>query len=141
MNMRNRQTGREEKDTEVYEMRRAGKTVLILLGVLAGLILLLWLYTGGRYTESDSPDPDTVLIAGPVMSRRRSDGERDFRAFILFLPDLSADPGRMRVVTPFSGAYPFRSSELLYYDLFSRRVVLSSLAYDEGVTETEYRRG
>ncbi len=141
MNMRNRQTGREEKDTEVYEMRRAGKTALISLGILAGLILLLWLYTGGRYTESDSPDPDTVLIAGPVMSRRRSDGERDFRAFILFLPDFSADPGRMRVVTPFSEAYPFRSSELLYYDLFSRRVILSSLAYDEGVRETEYRRG
>ena len=122
-------------------MRRAGKTALILVGVIAGLILLLWLYTSGRYTESDSPDPDTVLIAGPVMSRRWSDGELDFRAFILFLPDFSADPGRMRVVTPFSEAYPFRSSELLYYDLFSRRVVLSSLAYDEGVTETEYRRG
>ena len=122
-------------------MRRAGKTVLILLCIIAGLILLLWLYTGGRYTESDSPDPDTVLIAGPVMSRRWSDGELDFRAFTLFLPDFSADPGRMRVVTPFSEAYPFRSSELLYYDLFSRRVVLSSLSYDEGVTETEYRRG
>ena len=122
-------------------MRRAGKTALILLGIIAGLILLLWLYTSGRYTESDSPDPDTVLIAGPVMSRRWSDGEQDFRAFILFLPDFSANPGRMRVVTPFSGEYPFRSSELLYYDLFSRRVVLSSLVYDEGVKETEYRRG
>ena len=122
-------------------MRRAGKAALILLGILAGLILLLWLFTSGRYEESGVPEPDTVIVAGPVLSRRRSDGELDFRAFILFLPDFSAGPGRLRIVTPFSGEYPFRSSELLYYDLLSRRVILSSLAYDSGVTETEYRRG
>ena len=122
-------------------MRRAGKIALIFAAVLIGLILLVWLFMSGRYVEEIMDEPDTIRIAGPVMSRRRSDGEVDFRAFILVFPDGSGSAGRMRIVTPFSDAYPFRSSELLYFDLFSRRVVLSSLAYDYGVAETEYRRG
>ena len=122
-------------------MRRAGKIALIFAAVLIGLILLVWLFMSGRYVEEIMDEPDTIRIAGPVMSRRRSDGEVDFRAFILVFPDGTGPAGRMRIVTPFSDAYPFRSSELLYFDLFSRRVVLSSLAYDYGVAETEYRRG
>ena len=35
-------------------MRRAGKLVLILTAVLAGLILLFWLFTSGRYVEADT---------------------------------------------------------------------------------------
>ena len=122
-------------------MRRAGKIVLILAAVLVGLILLLWLFMSGRYAESGTDAPDTIRIAGPVMSRRRSDGEVDFRAFILVFPDGTGPVGRLRIVTPFCEDYPLRSSELLYFDLFSRRVVLSSLAYDSGVVETEFRRG
>ncbi len=122
-------------------MPRAGKIILILLLVSAGLVLLFWLYTGGLYTEEGTDSPDTVRIAGPVMTRRFSDGEEDFRAFILIYPDFSAPFGRLRIVTPFADEYPFRSSELLWYDLLARRVVLSSLAYDHGVVETGYRRG
>ncbi len=114
------------------------KILLILLCVFVGLLFLFWLYTSGRYTEQDTDEPDTVQIAGPVLTRRASDGERSFRAFILMLPDVSAPVGRVRIVTPFSDDYPLRSSELLYYDLLSRRVVLSSLAYDEGVRETVF---
>lgn len=117
------------------------KALLIVLAAALVVILLFWIVTSGRYTEEDARDPDTVRITGPVMSRRFSDGSLDFRAVILMLPDLSAGPGRLRVVTPFSDRYPLRSSELLYYDLIPGRVVLSSLAYDEGVTETVYRRG
>ena len=116
------------------------KNILIVLLVLIGLIVLFHLFVSGRYVEQDTDFPDTFRIAGPVMSRRRSDGELDFRAFILMIPDFSAPIGRLRVITPFSDAYPHKSSELLYYDLFSRRVILSSLAYDYGAVETEYRR-
>ena len=119
-------------------MSRAGKIILVLLLVLAGLVVLFWLYTGGLYTEEGTNEPDTPRVAGPVLTRRTSDGERSFRAFILMLPDFSAPVGRVRIVTPFSDDYPLRSSELLYYDLLSRRVVLSSLAYDEGVRETVF---
>lgn len=122
-------------------MRRAGKIILILAAVIVGLILLFWLFMSGRYVETDTDDPDVIRVAGPVMSRRQSDGELDLSAFILVFPDGSGPIGRLRIVTPFSGDYPLRSSELLYFDLFSRRVILSSLAYDEGVVETEYRRG
>ena len=122
-------------------MARAGKIILILFLILAGLVLLLWLYTGGRYTEEGTDVPDTVRIAGPMVTRRFADGETDFRAFTLMLPDFSAPFGRLRIVTPFSDEYPLRSSELLYYDLLTRRVVLSSLVYDSGVEETVYRRG
>ena len=126
-------------------MKRAGKSVLILLSVLAALIVTVMALASGRYIETDTGEPDTVRIVGPVMSRRFSDGELDFRSFILLIPDFSGSGPlgffRMRIVTPFSDVYPFRSSELLYVDLMSRRVVLSSLAYDEGVVETVYRRG
>ena len=76
-----------------------------------------------------------------MISRRRSDGELDLSAFCLVFPDGSGHLGRLRIVTPFSEDYPLQSSELLYFDLFSRRIVLSSLAYDYGVVETEFRRG
>jgi len=119
-------------------MSRAGKIILVLLLVLAGLVVLFWLYTGGLYTEEGTNEPDTLRVAGPVMTRRFSDGKVGFRAFTLMVPDFSALFGRLRIVTPFSDEYPLRSSELLYYDLLSRRVVLSSLAYDEGVRETVF---
>lgn len=122
-------------------MRRAGRTALILICVFVFLILLFWIWTSGLYTESGAPEPDAFRIAGPVLSRRHFDGELDFRAFFLVYPDFSGPLGRLRIVTPFGGDYPARSSELLYYDLFARRVVLSSLAYDYGVVEQEYRRG
>lgn len=117
------------------------KALWVILIALLGLLLFFWLFTGGLYAEEDTIEPDTLRVAGPVLTRRQSDGGLDFRAFILICPSPSASFGRMRIVTPFSDDYPFRSSELLYYDLFARRIVLSSLAYDEGVTETVYSRG
>ena len=56
------------------------------------------------------------------------------------LPDFDTPFGRWRIVTPFGEEYPYESSELLYYDLPARRIVLSSLAYDEGVAETVFGR-
>ena len=55
------------------------KILLILLCVFLGLLFLFWLYTSGRYAEQDTDEPDTVQIAGPVLTRRASDGELDFQ--------------------------------------------------------------
>ena len=116
------------------------RILLIVLLVLVGLIAAFWLYTSGRYLEKDTDEPSALRIVGPVMSYRWYDGELDFRNFILILPDFDTPFGRWRIVTPFGEEYPYESSELLYYDLPARRIVLSSLAYDEGVVETVFGR-
>ena len=113
--------------------------ILILLIVPTAVFLVL---LSGRYTEEDTPYPDTVRIRGLGMRWYGSEGEEEFRSLILLFPDFGGlTPGRWRIVTLTAGEYPFQSSELLYFEPKTRRLVLSSLVYDAGVTETVFVRG
>ena len=116
----------------------SGKIMVGILIALVSVIFLFTLCTSGRYIESTPVMPSVMTVVGPVLTYRWGDGVPESRDFIVFLPAFSERFGRFRIVTPFSDSYPYVSSELLYFDLFQHRIVLSSLAYDEGVVETIY---
>ena len=118
-------------------MKRVLLNVLIVLVVL---IAAFWLYTSGRYLEEEEDEPAEFSLLGPVMTFRWYGEEPDFRDFVLIFPEWDDLLGPWRIITPFAEEYPYESSELLYYDLPARCIILSSLAYDEGVVETVFER-